>query len=78
MEDLPPEHLSMDPPFTQMFLADSAFILSPAMLLIQKVGAPPPLVKFTDADLPRSHWRQLQVLVDRFWTCWKREGAQDY
>lgn len=52
---------------------DSPFILSPAKLLTQKAGVPPPPGNFTDADLLRSQWRQVQTLADRFWTRWRRE-----
>ena len=49
------------------------FILTPATLLTQKVGAPAPLGEFTDKDLFKSQWRQVQSLASKFWTRWKRE-----
>lgn len=52
---------------------DSPFILSPAMILTQKVGVRSPPGTFTDADLFRSQWRQVHILADRFWTRWRRE-----
>lgn len=52
---------------------DSPFILSPALILTQKVCVRPPPGTFMDADLFRSQWRQVQILADRFWTRWRRE-----
>ena len=49
---------------------DSPFILTPAMLLTQKIGAPPP-GDFNDNDIFRSQWRQVQILANKFWTRWR-------
>ncbi|XP_033646855.1 uncharacterized protein LOC117306360 [Asterias rubens] len=49
------------------------FILTPARLLTQKVGAPAPFGEFTDKDLFKRQWRQVQSLASKFWTRWKRE-----
>lgn len=53
--------------------SENPFILSPSMLLTQKVGVPPPLGEFTEKDLYTKQWRQVQTLANQFWTCWKRE-----
>ncbi|XP_028822925.1 uncharacterized protein LOC114778148, partial [Denticeps clupeoides] len=52
---------------------EDPFILSPSMLLTQKVGVPPILGDFTDKDLLTKQWRQVQVLADRFWSRWRKE-----
>jgi len=56
-------------------------ILSPAMLLTQKVGTPPvPPGQFDNHDLFRAQWRRVQYLANIFWGRWKREflsGLQD-
>ncbi|XP_055367455.1 uncharacterized protein LOC114862962 [Betta splendens] len=52
---------------------ENPFILSPSMLLTQKVGVPPPLGEFSDKDLHTKQWRQVQTLADQFWTRWKKE-----
>lgn len=49
------------------------FILSPAMLLTQKSGVPPPPGDFTDKDLYTKQWRQVQALANQFWTRWSQE-----
>ncbi|XP_038062985.1 uncharacterized protein LOC119733659 [Patiria miniata] len=49
------------------------FILTPAMLLTQKVGAPPPPGDFTDKDLFKSQWRLVQSLASKFWSRWSHE-----
>lgn len=46
---------------------EEPFILSPSMLLTQKVGAPPPPGDFTDKDLLTKQWRQVEALANRFW-----------
>lgn len=49
-------------------------ILTPAMLLTQKVGTPPvPPGQFDNHDLFRAQWRRVQYLANIFWTRWKRE-----
>ena len=49
------------------------FILSPAMLLTQKSGVPPPPGDFTDKDLHTKQWRQVQALANQFWNRWSQE-----
>ncbi|KAM7373874.1 hypothetical protein PAMP_006564 [Pampus punctatissimus] len=49
------------------------FILSPAMLLTQKSGVPPPPGDFTDKDLYTKQWRQVQALANQFWNRWSQE-----
>ncbi len=45
---------------------ESPFILSPAMILTQKVGVSPPHGDFTDKDLLSRQWKQVQALADSF------------
>ncbi|XP_037399818.1 uncharacterized protein LOC108416929 [Pygocentrus nattereri] len=53
---------------------DSPFLLTPAMLLTQKVYSPPPFPGgFDGKDLHRQQWRQVQHLADIFWNRWRRE-----
>lgn len=52
---------------------EDPFILSPSMLLNQKVGVPPPPGDFTDKDLLTKQWRQVQALANKFWNRWSRE-----
>ncbi|XP_014824793.1 PREDICTED: uncharacterized protein LOC106904820 [Poecilia mexicana] len=52
---------------------DNPFILSPAMLLTQKSGVPPPPGNFPEKDLFTRQWRQVQALANQFWTRWRRE-----
>ena len=60
---------------------DQPVILTPAMLLTQKVGTPPaPPGQFDSSDLLRSQWRRVQSLATTFWDRWKKEylsGLQD-
>lgn len=56
--------------------ADSPLILTPAMILTQRQSVPPPPGKFTEKDLYKQQWRQVQSLADQFWTRWKREYLQ--
>ncbi|XP_039475121.1 uncharacterized protein LOC120442556 [Oreochromis aureus] len=51
-------------------------ILTPAMLLTQKQSVPPPPGTFTEKDLYKQQWRQVQRLADQFWNRWKREYLQ--
>ena len=53
---------------------DSPFLLTPAMLLTQKICTlfPPP-GDFKEADLHRQQWRQVQHLANTFWSRWRRE-----
>lgn len=49
-------------------------ILTPAMLLTQKVGAHTvPPGKFDDSDIYRQKWRQVQHLANEFWKRWRNE-----
>ncbi|XP_069129286.1 uncharacterized protein [Argopecten irradians] len=50
-------------------------ILSPATLLNQKIHYSDPMTKltFSEKDLYKSHWKQVQVLSEMFWKRW-REG----
>ena len=53
---------------------ESPFLLTPAMLLTQKVCTlRPPPGDFTDSNLHRQQWRQVQHLADTFWSRWRRE-----
>lgn len=52
---------------------DNPFILTPAVLLTQKVGAPPPSGEFSDKDLHRSQWKRVQALASMFWSRWRQE-----
>ncbi|XP_061742416.1 uncharacterized protein LOC133542373 [Nerophis ophidion] len=49
------------------------FILSPAMLLTQKAGAPPPPGEFTERDLYIKQRKQVQAFANQFWSRWRRE-----
>ena len=49
-------------------------VLTPAMLLTQKMGtAPPPPYEFGKAELLKQQWKQVQSLADTFWERWRRE-----
>ncbi|XP_026224940.1 uncharacterized protein LOC113168151 [Anabas testudineus] len=48
-------------------------ILTPAMLLTRKQCVPPPPGEFTEKDMYKQQWRQVQRLADQFWCRWKRE-----
>ena len=48
-------------------------LLTPAMILTQKVCSPPPPGCFVDADLHRQQWRKVQHLANTFWERWRRE-----
>ncbi|XP_035770882.1 uncharacterized protein LOC118455573 [Neolamprologus brichardi] len=53
---------------------DTPFLLTPSMLLTQKVCTPlPPPGSFIEKDLHRQQWRQVQHLANTFWTRWRRE-----
>lgn len=53
---------------------EQPMILTPAMLLTQKVGAPPvPHGQFESYDLCRAQWRRVQYLANVFWGRWKNE-----
>lgn len=53
--------------------ANSPEILCLAMLLTQKASAPPPPGKFTEKDLYKQQWQQVQHLADHFLRRWKTE-----
>lgn len=46
---------------------EDPFILSPAILLTQKVEVPPPPGDFKDQGLLTKQWRQVQALANKFW-----------
>lgn len=46
---------------------DSLLMLTPAMILTQKVGVPPPPGDFNDKDLLHKQWRQVQALANKFY-----------
>lgn len=52
---------------------DSPLILTPAMLLTQKVGVPPSPGNFSGDGMFRQQWKQVQSLADNFWYRWRRE-----
>ncbi len=56
--------------------ADSPLILTPAMLLTQKAGSPPPAGNFSEKDIYKRQWRQVQSLANQFWCRWKQEYLQ--
>ncbi|XP_041926339.1 uncharacterized protein LOC121690066 isoform X1 [Alosa sapidissima] len=51
---------------------ENPYILTPSMLLTQKVGVPPPPGDFTDRDLLTKQWRQVQALSNLFWNRWRQ------
>ncbi|KAJ8000025.1 hypothetical protein DPEC_G00200530 [Dallia pectoralis] len=52
----------------------SPFLLTPAMILTQKVcTSHPPTGSFEDPALYRQQWRRVQHLANTFWTRWRRE-----
>ena len=57
--------ISMDP--------DSPFLLTPSMLLTQKMCTPLPPPGCFDAALHRQQWKQVQHLANTFWSRWRRE-----
>ncbi|KAJ7997080.1 hypothetical protein DPEC_G00225210 [Dallia pectoralis] len=53
---------------------DSPLILSPAMLLTQKTGTPPPPPgNFGGTNLFKEEWKQVQSLAEIFWRRWRQE-----
>ncbi|KAK7910443.1 hypothetical protein WMY93_015127 [Mugilogobius chulae] len=53
---------------------DAPLILTPAMLLTQKTGAPPSVpVDLSEKDIYKCQWKRVQVLADAFWTRWRKE-----
>lgn len=54
--------------------ASAPLLLTPAMILSQKVcSSPPPPGSFVDADLHRQQWKKVQHLANIFWERWRRE-----
>lgn len=54
--------------------ANAPSLLTPTMILTQKVCSPhPPPGCFVDADLHRQQWRRVQHLANTFWERWRRE-----
>lgn len=56
--------------------ADSPLILTPAMLLTQKAVSSPPAGDFSEKDIYKRQWRQVQSLANQFWFRWKQEYLQ--
>ncbi|XP_058858501.1 uncharacterized protein LOC117971951 [Acipenser ruthenus] len=53
---------------------ESPLILTPSMLLTQKIGAPPsPQVDFVKGDLFKNQWKRVQYLANTFWDRWRSE-----
>lgn len=53
---------------------DEPLILTPAMLLTQKIAVlPVPPGNFDDSNIFRRQWHQVQSLANTFWERWKRE-----
>lgn len=53
---------------------DFPFILTPATLLTQKIGAASaPQCDFEEKDLYRQQWRRVQSLANSFWHRWRKE-----
>ena len=49
-------------------------ILTPSMLLTQKMGAsPPPVSDFLKGDLLKNQWKRVQALAETFWARWRQE-----
>lgn len=54
--------------------SESPFLLTPAMILMQKTFTPwPPLVSFEKTDLYRQQWKRMQHFANMFWERWRRE-----
>ena len=53
---------------------ESPFILSPSVLLTQKItDTPDVLLNLSTKDMYCSSWKFVQALADRFWARWRRE-----
>lgn len=53
---------------------EAPLVLTPAMLLTQKTGAPPPVPdNLTEKDGYKSQWKRVQILANNFWTRWRKE-----
>lgn len=53
---------------------EQPLILTPAMLLTQKVGAHTvPPEQFDDSDIYRCQWQQVQHLANEFWKMWRNK-----
>ncbi|KAI4881114.1 hypothetical protein NFI96_016565, partial [Prochilodus magdalenae] len=48
-------------------------LLTPAMLITQKPGVSAPAGIFTEKDLFKCQWKQVQALANEFWTRWRNE-----
>ena len=54
-------------------LIDS-LVLTPAMLLTQKIGnLPETIPPLSTREMYKSHWHHVQVLANEFWRKWQRE-----
>lgn len=53
---------------------EAPLVLTPAMLLTQKTGAPPPVPdNLTEKDVFKSQRKKVQILANNFWTRWRKE-----
>lgn len=53
---------------------EAPLILTPAVLLTQKTGTPPPLPgDFGKVELLKEEWERVQSLAETFWNRWRRE-----
>ncbi|XP_076879123.1 uncharacterized protein LOC143527737 [Brachyhypopomus gauderio] len=53
---------------------EAPVILSPAVLLTQKTGTPPPPPgEFGRVELLKEEWKRVQSLAETFWSRWRRE-----
>lgn len=53
---------------------EATLILTPAVLLTQKTGTPPPLPgDFGKAELLKEVWKHVQSLAETFWNRWRRK-----
>ncbi|XP_015259234.1 PREDICTED: uncharacterized protein LOC107103898 [Cyprinodon variegatus] len=53
---------------------EAPLVLTPAMLLTQKTGAPPTAPNnLTKKDVFKSQWKRVQILANNFWTRWRKE-----
>lgn len=53
---------------------EAPLILTPSMLLTQKMGASlSPATEFSKGDLLKNQWKRVQALAETFWARWRRE-----
>lgn len=53
---------------------EAPLILTPSMLLTQKIGtSPTPPGNFSDANPLHTQWKRVQALAETFWARWRRE-----